>query len=97
LGFGLVKAHPFGNGNRSSREQGPDFVVRDDMTGLYYVEVKWWDASDSSIAAAHRQGELYCKKNPFYEDEKVVGAYIAIVQWDIRTTLMMIRVEKVRL
>ena len=90
--------HPFAIGGEGSRRRGPDSLQRLRSSGeLHYFEFKWWSPEVEEFARfeAKRQAMRDLMNHPTYEGETVMGAYIGLLEWDVRTKEIRLQVERV--
>ena len=99
LGWTETARHPFsslGTG-RGSEKRGTDSLFRSDSTGeLYLVEVKWWNNPNTAMTEASE--ELLRRRVKEENDQtwgKIRGAYIAIIDYDLRNMKGGLRVKRV--
>lgn len=80
-----------------SNKPGPDSVQRFlPNFELDYFESKWWERFlKEALRDARRQVLYYHAHNPYFEGQKVSGAFVAILRWDTRSTIMDTYIEKV--
>lgn len=95
-----VADHPFAIRGEGSRRRGPDSLQRLRSSGeLYYFEFKWWSTKVEALARfeAKRQALRDCINHPTYKGEKIIGAYIGLLEWDVRRKEIRLNVERVLL
>ena len=95
-----IADHPFAIGGEGSRRRGPDSLQRLRSSGeLYYFEFKWWNPKVEALARfeAERQALRDCIDHPTYKGENIVGAYIGLLEWDVRSEEIRLKVERVLL
>jgi hypothetical protein len=95
-----VADHPFAIRGEGSRRRGPDSLQRLRSSGeLHYFEFKWWSPEVEALARleAKRQALRDCINHPTYKGEKIVGAYIGLLEWDVRRNEIRLDVERVLL
>jgi hypothetical protein len=67
-----------------SRKLGPDSLQRHKTSGkLCYFEFKWGWNWELTHHAAEFQAMKYLMAHPRYRSEKIAGAYMGILQWNI--------------
>jgi hypothetical protein len=89
IGLKLVADHPFGSGREDSNQRGPDMLARGPEMQLWFVEVKWWENSDDAMEAGIRQVKRYLVKYSSWREERVTGAYIVSLDWNLESFLTM--------
>ena len=79
-----------------SRRNGPDSLQRLYSGELFYFEFKWWSVRHpQAYDDACTQAERYLERFPTYRGEKVVGAYIGLLYWDVESDKLEFYVERV--
>jgi hypothetical protein len=95
-----VADHPFAIKGEGSRRRGPDSLQRLRSSGeLYYLEFKWWNTEIQELARfeAEHQALRDCINHPTYKGENIAGAYIGLLEWDVRSKEIRLKVERVLL
>jgi hypothetical protein len=93
-----VADHPFAVRGEGSARRGPDSLQRLRSSGeLYYFEFKWWNAEIKELARleAEHQALRACINRPTYNGENIVGAYIGLLEWDVRRKEIRLDVKRV--
>ncbi|TMP99696.1 MAG: hypothetical protein E6K99_04110 [Thaumarchaeota archaeon] len=79
-----------------SRRRGPDSLQRLTSSGeLYYFEFKWWGVMELARSEARSEALDHLLNHPTYKGENVVGAYIGILEWNVRSKDIRLYVERV--
>jgi hypothetical protein len=93
-----IARHPYGKGWKlyESNNRGPDTLHRFKVSGeLCYFEFKWWEKfRRKACMDARKQALAYLLKHPYLGKRRVTGAYIGILDWDTRRSMINLHVEK---
>ena len=79
-----------------TRKRGPTSLMRNKTTGeLFLFQSKWWRDIEKGATDAAQEVEDYFFKNPTYNGEKVVGAYVVILDWNLESRQGNLKVKRV--
>lgn len=96
VGWERLQWHPF---NESKKEgasiTGPDWLLRTPDGRLVLTEFKWWADSERAEYKGESQVAKNLRDHPYFKDEKVVGAYVATVRWDVDDSPMKVYLKQV--
>jgi hypothetical protein len=89
--------HPFNENNKEGASANDtDWLLRTPEGELVIQEVKW----QRNVADAIRKGETQVgmdfDENPTFRGERIAGAYIAIMDWDVDDRPVKVHVKRVR-
>ncbi|OLE91729.1 MAG: hypothetical protein AUF79_02725 [Crenarchaeota archaeon 13_1_20CM_2_51_8] len=62
---------------------------------MYYFEFKWWGVMELARSEARSEALDHLLNHPTYKGENVVGAYIGILEWNVRSKDIRLHVERV--
>jgi len=80
----------------TSKRPGPDLLVREEIGGgLHYVECKWWGQTSNAIRDATHQVLDDLRRFPDHSGEVVVGAYVAVLEWELQTPRLELHLRRV--
>lgn len=95
-GWERIEWHPFNESRKEGASaNGTDWLLRTPDGKLVLTEVKWW----TDIERAEYKGEPQVVKDldshQYYKGEKIVGAYVALVYWDVDDSPMKVYLKRV--
>jgi hypothetical protein len=95
-GWEKVKWHPFERARKEgSSAHGADWLLRTPDGRLALVEVKWWIDDEGAAIKGQSQLAKNLYNHPEYNGERIVEAYLAIVQWDADDSPMRVYIKKI--
>jgi hypothetical protein len=95
-GWERVMWHPFSEIRiEGAGGHGTDWLLRTPDGKLALVEIKWWADAESATDRGTPQIAGDFSDHPEYGGEKIVGAYVAIVHWDVSDSPMKVYVKRV--
>lgn len=95
---GSFAKHPFEKPGQSDsiRRGSPDSLMRYKPTNeLYLFKFKWWKDVEDAYQAATEQIRDYFFNTPSYHGEKVSGAYVGLLDWDLSSNKGNVIVKRV--
>jgi len=92
-----VKRHPFSSNpiGRSSHERGTDVLMRDGKGELRLYEIKWHKDTEEALERGRKEVKERESKEKEYMGEKISGAYIAVLEYKMKSRQGGLRVERV--
>jgi hypothetical protein len=88
-------SHPLDQGRDfDSSRKGPDSLRRTPSAELAYFEIKWWKDFEAALFDARKQAKEF-PDDDVYDDEVVVGAYIANLNWNVWDEMCSLTVSRV--
>ena len=92
-----VKRHPFSSNpiGRSSHEPGTDVLMRGGKGELRLYEIKWHKDPEEALKRGRRELKERESKEKEYMGEKISGAYIAVLDYKMKSRQGGLRVERV--
>jgi hypothetical protein len=92
-----LEDHPDYHGERKtgSNRKGPDNLRRIPRGGPAYFEGKWWGNPNKAYSAAVNQVNRISRKDRNFGTERIIGAYIAIIDWSVEEEELSLTVKRV--
>ena len=90
-----VERHPFSaNPGRGSHKPGTDVLMRNTKGELVLFELKWHRNPDAALGRGHRELRERKSKEKEYKGERISGAYIAVLDYKMKSRQGGLRVER---
>jgi hypothetical protein len=95
IGCMQLMSHPGHPGREfDSGRKGPDSLRRVPLGWLAYFEFKWWEDVEAAFSNAGKQAKKF-PRDDVYSGERVIGAYIANLNWNVRSDIGSLTVSRV--